>query len=75
MKRSEMIEILENSIYKNCDYSLGEDFGVIIIVHNILSDLENAGMLPPCISCYRRGRFCGQMECHNIWSDEKEEVK
>jgi len=74
MKKSEMIEILEGSIYKNCDYSFGEDFGVIINVFNILRDLENAGMLPPCGYCADKDDLCGRRECSNVWESE-EEVK
>ena len=45
MKRSEMLQILEESIDNNYDYSI--DKGVAYSYDAILKDLEKAGMLPP----------------------------
>lgn len=45
MKRSEMIEILEEAIHNNYDYD--PDLGWCVDCETVLEQLEKAGMLPP----------------------------
>lgn len=47
MKRSEMLEILEDVISNSYDYAT--DTGSTYDYDSILSELENAGMLPPLL--------------------------
>ena len=45
MKRSEMLQILEDAMDNNYDYAI--DTGQTYDYDGIIEELENAGMLPP----------------------------
>ena len=71
MKRSEMLQILEEAIDDNYDYAT--DTGVSYDYDTILKVLEEAGMLPPFINDWVE-HTCGKYEiclCHNVWEPEE----
>ena len=53
MKRSDMLEVLEEAIHDNYDYCV--DAGPSYCYDEILSKLEEAGMLPPTLELLAGG--------------------
>ena len=74
MKRSEMLLVLEEAIHNNYDYC--SEKGSSICYDEVLTELEEAGMIPECQNCNNKGcrgdpGFSNE-PCTNEWESEDE---